>query len=391
VQPDAAEGDPGVAEHGEAGSFAIVGAGSLGVTFAAVLADSGARVTLLARPSSAGQLLAAGELRLEGALTRRVPVSAEPAGPGTVVVVDDPARLPATAATLFTPKGHQLEAAVGELAGSPIATGASWVAGFQNGVVKDDLLAAAFGSARTVGAATVLGAQRTGAGEVVVASLGMSYLGELDGPVSPRVLAARDAFVAAGLPCEAVEDARSLLWAKFANAVGIFAVSVLTGLPTAELFARRPLALAYRSLIEEVDAVARAEGVTIGDFPSLTIRTYLEGTPDEMAELIASRFAGHTGPPSFSSMAQDVAAGRPTEVAQIFGDLARRGRRLGVATPQTDLVNNVISGIDLSTIGAPAGDRPSASAPGGTKRPASTGPASTGPASTGPASTEGES
>jgi ketopantoate reductase len=53
-----------------------------------------------------------------------------------------------------------------------------------------------------------------------------------------------------------------------------------------------------------------------------------------------------TGPQSFSSMAQDIAAGRKTESEQIFADLARRARRHGVPTPRVDLVNNLISGID---------------------------------------------
>jgi hypothetical protein len=62
-------------------------------------------------------------------------------------------------------------------------------------------------------------------------------------------------------------------------------------------------------------------------------------------------------------MAQDVAAGRPTEVAQIFGDLARRGRRHAVATPRTDLIANIISGIDVGR--GPGGAERGAVPPGG--------------------------
>jgi ketopantoate reductase len=91
-----------------------------------------------------------------------------------------------------------------------------------------------------------------------------------------------------------------------------------------------------------------------------------------MADLVAARFAGYSGPPSFSSMAQDAAAGRRTEVAQIFGDLARRGRRLGVPTPQTDFVDDIISGIDLQPDRRP-GHPPADPSVTGTARAASRG------------------
>jgi 2-dehydropantoate 2-reductase len=197
-----------------------------------------------------------------------------------------------------------------------------------------------------LGAATVLNARRTGVAQVTVGSLGMTYLGELGAPPSPRVTAACEAFGAAGLPVTVVEDGRSLVWSKFANAVGIFAVSGLTGLSTGAMTHRRSLVLAYRSLLEEVDAVAVAEGVRIEDYPGLPMRTYLNATGEEVADIMASGPYDPQGPQSFSSMAQDIAAGRKTESEQIFADLARRGRRHGVPTPRVDLVNDIISGID---------------------------------------------
>ncbi len=328
-------------------AFAIVGAGSLGLAMAAALAASGQVVTVLGRTGSTAGLLGAGEVQLGGALTMRVPVSGAAAGPGHLCVVDDPARLPPVAGAIFTTKAHQLEAAVQQLAGAgPGILGNCWFAGLQNGVMKDEVLAAAFGPERVLGAATVLNARRTEVAQVTVGSLGMTYFGELGAPPSSRVTAACEAFGAAGLPATVVEDGRSLVWSKFANAVGIFAVTGLTGLSTGAMMHRRPLVLAYRSLLEEVDAVARAEGVRIEDYPDLPMRTYLNATGEEVADVMAARPYDPRGPQSFSSMAQDIAAGRKTEAEQIFADLARRGRRDGVPTPRVDLVNDLISGID---------------------------------------------
>jgi 2-dehydropantoate 2-reductase len=339
----------------DAAGFAFVGAGSLGLTLAAALAAAGIEATLLGRPDSSAALLAAGEIAVSGALSVRAPVAPAPAPAGVVGVTADPASLPDVVGTLFVTKGHQLEAAVGELAarraGSLRRPVSGWVAGMQNGVVKDDVLAAAYGDGRVLAAATVLGARRAGAGEVMVSGLGTTYFGERAGPAGARVLEARDAFRAAGIPTEAVDDAASLLWAKLANAVGIFAVSALSGLPTGELFARPGLVRAYRLLLGEVDAVARAEGVEIRDHPDLPMRSYLDTDPDELAARLSARTAAAraaTGgaSPSYSSMLQDLMAGRPTEREQIFGDLVRRGRRHGVPTPRAELARDLIDGLE---------------------------------------------
>lgn len=330
-----------------AGAFAIVGAGSLGLALATALAASGQVATVLASAKSAAGLLEAGKVQVEGLLDLCVPVSGDAARPGHLCVVDDPARLPPVAGTIFTTKGHQLEAAVDQVAAArPGILGDCWFAGLQNGVVKDDVLAAVFGLRNVVGAATTLNARRTDMAKVTVGSLGTTYFGELGAPASARVTAACEAFGRAGLPVTVVDDGRALVWSKFAHAVGIFAVTGLTGLSTGAMTHRRPLVLAYRSLLEEVDAVAVAEGVRIGDYPGLPMRTYLDKTGEEVADIMGAGPYDPTGPQSFSSMAQDIAAGRKTESEQIFADLARRGRRQGVPTPRVDLVNNLISGID---------------------------------------------
>src|SRR5205807_1718187 len=54
--------------------YVVVGAGSLGQSFAALLARAGQRVTLLATPRSEFRLRTSGEIRLYGAVDARVPV-----------------------------------------------------------------------------------------------------------------------------------------------------------------------------------------------------------------------------------------------------------------------------------------------------------------------------
>ncbi len=249
---------------------------------------------------------------------------------------------------LFTSKGHDLPQSIEEVADAwPVERRAgSFVAGLQNGVVKDELLVAAFGNGAVVGAATVLGAQRMSVGEATVAGLGTTYFGEFDAPSSARTELMAAALAGAGLPSVVVAEIRSLLWSKFCNAIGIFGVSALTRLPSVEIFARPSLALAYRSLLDEAAAVAAAEGVTVGDFPDLPMRTYLEPTPDEAVAEMSRRVSRVPGrPPGFSSIVQDLAAGRRTEIEETFGDLVRRAHARGLPVPRSELVYRIVGGI----------------------------------------------
>jgi 2-dehydropantoate 2-reductase len=330
--------------------LAIVGAGSLGQAFAALLARSGQLVTLVATPRTAAALRDAGRVRLLGVVEADVPVATAPAAAGAVGVTADAARLPAGAGVLFMTKGHQLRGAAAAVraAWPPAGHGAAWVGGVQNGMAKDDILADVFGAARVVGAVTILGAERRPDGAVAVASLGRTYLGELDGSTSSRAAAAVQQLAAAGIPAEVPADIRSVLWSKACNAAGVFGVSVVARASIPRLFGTPDLIRAYLALVRETAALAAAHGVPVGDYTNFPIRSYVT-RPDEetVGERVKTPFlASATGPEPFPSMTQDLLAGRALEVEEVFGDLVERADRAGVAVPRLRFVRDLIRGID---------------------------------------------
>lgn len=113
-----------------------------------------------------------------------------------------PTEISAAQPVIFTTNGPDLPAAVaGVRRGSKVAAGErAWVAEPQNGVVKDDVLRAAFGE-RVVGAATTFRAQAPDDADEATAEvtgLGNTYLGEFGPSPYDRLSPAWSAFAGDG-------------------------------------------------------------------------------------------------------------------------------------------------------------------------------------------------
>jgi 2-dehydropantoate 2-reductase len=320
-------------------AYVIVGAGSLGQAFAGLLTRAGQTVTVLATPRSANRLVESGAIRLRGA----VQVALKVGGTG-VRVTTSASDVPDEAVVLFTTKGYDLPAAIESVraaAGQRVA----WAGGVQNGIVKDDLLRAAFGAERVVGAVTILGAARQADGTVQVTSRGATYLGEFDGQLSARVTRTAATLQAAGIPTEARQDISSVLWSKACNATGVFGIAVLARASSDRLFSDPHLFRAYLGLVRETAEVAAAYGVRVGNYAGFpTIQTFAEGDKDALVAQLKP--APSAGPPSYASMTQDLLAGLPLEVDAVFGDIVDRAERKGLAVPRLRLVRDVIRGLD---------------------------------------------
>jgi len=133
---------------------------------------------------------------------------------------------------------------------------------------------------------------------------------------------------AMGLPMRFSEDIESEAWRKgLENAAGN-PVAALVQAPLGELLDSPARALIER-LLDEGMAVARAAGIAIEpSFRAGVLRTMARGR-------------GH-----LPSMAQDVLAGRPTEIMQLNEQIARRGRELGIPTPTHEALLDLIRVFD---------------------------------------------
>ena len=310
---------------------AILGAGGVGGYFGARLAAAGHDVAFLARGAHAEAMRRDG-LRLESALGD---VRIHPAA-----VFTDPGALGIAELVIVAVKLWDSAAAMAAL---PAMTGATTaVVSLQNGIEKDELLAAAVGPRAVVGGVTYISATIAAPGVVRhVGALARLALGELGGEPSARIADLVAAFQAAGVAAEASPDVRRATWEKFVFLTAASAVNAVTRLPVGPLRRLPETRALFADALAEGVALAAAEGADLG-------RDFVER---QMALLDG------LAPETRASMAQDLLRGRRLELEWLSGAIVRRAARLGLSTP---VHRTLFAALAPYANGAPTGAAPPA-------------------------------
>lgn len=288
---------------------AVLGAGAVGCFFGGMLARAGHRVTLIGRPVHVEAFRKSG-LHFEGLeFDERVAVEAS-TGPAAV----RGARL-----VLFCVKSTDTEQAAAQIA--PFLDAGSIVVNLQNGVDNTERIQAHFSKVHVpqpvIPAVVYVATEMVGPGhlkhhgrgDLVIGSLNNDFSNELNEKIKTW-------FEAAGVPVIISGNVAGELWAKLAVNCAYNAISAITQLPYGKMIAGTGVRETMREVVEETLAVARASGVRMA--PDMLERTY------RIADAM---------PTQFSSTAQDLARGKPTEIDHLNGFVVGRGAALGVATP----------------------------------------------------------
>jgi 2-dehydropantoate 2-reductase len=125
---------------------------------------------------------------------------------------------------------------------------------------------------------------------------------------------------AAGLNCAVDPQVWTSIWEKVAFNAALNSLCAATGCTVGQLDAAPEGVALARSIVLEVVAVARSQGIELD----------AQGCLDSVAFAIAHH---RTHKPS---MLQDVLAGRPTEIGSINGQVLERARQAGVPVPHTE-------------------------------------------------------
>lgn len=312
----------------------VLGAGALGSVVGGCLALAGNQVVLLARPDQAAAIRRHG-LKITGLKEVTVPVAA----------TADPSEVAEADLLLVTVKTRATSAALDSVAHLQAAAAAS----LQNGVVKNEQLAARFGPKAVVGASTIIGASLVAPGVAEYTNDGWTYFGEPDGAISPRVERIVQMFNAAGLKTEVRQDIASVEWSKLCQVAPAMVLSAMTRLEYHKVCRQPDLAALHALIGRECAAVARASGVEVGNFAGFEAQTLADASLDEAVGILVRRgeMLEGTGRTNIRiSMLQDLLAGRKTEIEETAGFVVRRARELGVPVPTTEFAYRVVKGID---------------------------------------------
>jgi len=142
-----------------------------------------------------------------------------------------------------------------------------------------------------------------------------------------------EACTRAGLPTQAVADARGPQWRKLIFNAATNPIGALTGLTHGRVCEDPGLRRLVSQLVDEGKAVAAAQGIE------------LDADPEELIDHAARPEVAYDHK---ASMLQDVEARRPTEIDYLNGGIARFGREQGVPTPMNDAVTTLIKGLEAS-------------------------------------------
>jgi 2-dehydropantoate 2-reductase len=142
-----------------------------------------------------------------------------------------------------------------------------------------------------------------------------------------------EACTRAGMPTQAVPDARGPQWRKVIFNAATNPVGALTGLTHGQVCEDESLRRLVTGLVDEGKAVATAQGIE------------LDADPEELIDYAARPDVAYAHK---ASMLQDVEARRPTEIDYLNGGIVRFGGEQGVPTPLNGAIVALVKGLEGS-------------------------------------------
>ncbi|MHC5348995.1 putative 2-dehydropantoate 2-reductase [Metapseudomonas furukawaii] len=281
----------------------ILGAGSLGSLWTTRLARAGVPVRLILRdPRRLAAYQAAGGLTLvDQGQARRHAIPAE------LPTADGPIQR-----LLVACKAYDAEAAVAPLL--PRLSPDAELVLLQNGLGSQDAVALGAPHARCVLASSTEGAFREEDFRVVFAGQGFTWLGD---PLRPGAPAWLGDLSAAGIPHAWTPDILSRLWRKLALNCAINPLTVLHDCRNGGLLEHpAEVAVLCSELVELLQRCGQPAAA--------------ENLLEDVQRVIQATAA------NFSSMHQDVASGRRTEISYLLGHACATAARHHVAVPHLD-------------------------------------------------------
>jgi 2-dehydropantoate 2-reductase len=304
--------------------FAIIGAGSMGLSLAALLGRD-AEVAIVVRDHAKADRIAADGVAVRGLME----ATARPTVVPSIAALAD--AMPLTSIFVAT-KTTAIDAVAREL--GPVLDALPldehpFVISFQNGIEPGRDLMERLHEPRVLRMVLNYGATLTDDNAAVVMLNGPPHF--IGGPdATHRLFASRLAalLTGCGLPTEPVDDIEPYVWTKGVLNAAMNPVAALTDSSVGEVLDSPARAIVSR-LIDEGLRVAHADGIDLG--PNIADRMWA----------ILDKARPHT-----PSMVGDIRSGRPSEVGQLNRQIIEHAHGTGVSAPSHEMVAALIDSFD---------------------------------------------
>ena len=284
--------------------IAVVGAGAVGGYFGGMFARAGAPIVLIGRRHFADAVNSNGLVldKSEGQERIRVAATTE------MSAIRDCSLI------LFSVKANDTTETAKQIA--PFLQPDATVVCLQNGVDNADRVRAVT-NVVTVPAVVYVAVSVPEFGRVKHLARGDLIIG----PLSERTTEVANVFNRAAISCRISENIEGELWVKLLCNCALNAISALGHARYGQIVQSGDAKQLMQDVVDEVLAVARAAGVV------------LPGVDDRESGMAAAMKIAMQMADAFSSTAQDLNRGRPTEIDALNGYIVRQGAALAVPVP----------------------------------------------------------
>jgi 2-dehydropantoate 2-reductase len=296
--------------------IAFMGAGGLGGYFGARLCRAGADVHFIARGAHL-QAMRDDGLRVEGP---------EPMHVAKVHATDDPAEVGVVDFVLIGVKLWDTAQALQQI--RPMVGPRTTLISFQNGVLKDQDLRAAYEESQVMGGVGYVATAIDRPGVIrQTGPMQRLIFGEFDGSRSARGRALLDACLAAGINAELSPGIEREIWQKYVFLVGLSGTTTTMRTPIGPIRENAQTRAFLLDVMREVVAVGRSLGVDL---------------PEDYAE-VRLKLADEVAYDMTSSMHHDLERGNRLEVRWLAGGVVELGQRSGVPTPLNRSIADILA------------------------------------------------
>ncbi|HJJ51330.1 MAG TPA: ketopantoate reductase family protein [Methanocorpusculum sp.] len=205
--------------------------------------------------------------------------------------------------------------------------GEAWIVSLQNGIGNEEIIAEY--TDHVLGAMIITGFEWKADNAVFVSvDGGETAFGKFPSGKENKADLLAELFTKAGMRASSTDNIRGAIWSKALYSCSLNPLSAIMECPYGELL-KEPVWQIITHIVHEAFTVAQAENIIL-----------VQKTADEYLEFLKNNKIPQTAA-HFSSMYQDIEAGKKTEVDHINGAIVTLGKKHSIPSPVNETIVNL--------------------------------------------------